>query len=445
MTQKISTTKASLEVLNWEQASKDVAKINPEFANIINSISPDKTYKLYKCRYAYGTEIIKEGVLQLPTDKGETLPITAPQTPSSLKKDLGYNLNTNPVSIVLKNSVEIFLSHQNHTLSLYGLVKPGNIFSTWKVLSGDLESHGPAFLWDMTAGARSLFMLSKISNEGGYNRLRKKFDLHAEKPKLLIDHWHTFREIAQHADFPQPWETEILFFGEKWFKHLDDPAFIKLQQYLYKAAWRSSDYLRNQFIWNFIYSTIQRKKNIKTDPYIAETVKHLFSMATGASAGFAPAIDNIAGPIDALREIYNDIYRLKEYQPVFMQPYILGQDASHRPAYYSLEYPSTMEFSSRNRDDKNKIQDLILIKSLVNKYLNELSENHLNVRSTPIGRLSQNTDFTFFHPTEGYHAIEDSRLLLEQDHSFQAGLTADNRSLPVNSTFLRGCIRISKK
>jgi hypothetical protein len=168
-------------------------------------------------------------------------------------------------------------------------------------------------------------------------------------------------------------------------------------------------------------------------------------MATGASSGFAPAIDNIGAPIQGLTEVYNDIYRLKEYQPIFMQPYILGQNQCKRPVYYSLEYPSTMEFSSRNRDDKNKIQDLIYIKSLVNKYLDALSDNHLNVQTTPIGRLANDTEFTYFHPSEGYHAIENSRLIPEQDPSFDIFDESDDRAPPINSPFLRGCIRINKK
>jgi len=435
---------AALEKIRWSDIRQQIQSINPEFTNIIDEISPDDTFKLYKAKYRYGVEIIKNGVLQLPNQQGQTAAITCASTDKELKDELSYNLNTNPVSMILKNSVEIFLTHKNHTLSLYGLVKPGGIISTWMVLGGDIESHGPAFLWDMTSGARSFFMLSKISNQSGDRRLRKAFSLTAEKPKLLIDHWNMFREIAQHPDFSQPWDTEILFFGKKWFQHLDDPAFIKLQQYLFKRAWQGSDFARNQFIWNFVYSTIQRQKKIKTDPYIAETVKHLFAMASGASSGFAPSINNLGAPVQGLTEVYNDIYRLKEYQPIFMEPYIFGHRDIDRPVYYSLEYPSTMEFSSRSRDDKNKIQDLIYIKSLVNKYIDALSDNHLNLKTTPIGKLSDLANFSYFHSSEGYHAIEDSRLILSQDRCFNNDAN-DARPLPINSSFLRGCVRINKK
>jgi hypothetical protein len=437
--------KARIETVSWNDVSHLVRALNPELAIIIDEISPDKSFKLYRCQYTYGTEIVKNGILQLPDNHGGTRPITSPNTPKAYQDDLSYNAHTNPVSLILNNSAEIFLSHQNHTLSLYGLVKPGNIFSTWIVLSEGLDSYASPFLWDMTAGARSFFMLSKISNQSGYTRLRKRFALTAEKPKYLRDQWYIFREIAQSSEFKQPWETDILFFGKKWFDHLTDPSFYKFTEYLRRTAWLNSDYHRNQFIWNFIYSTIQRKKNIKIDPYIAETVKHLFSMATGAASGFAPAINNIAAPVDGLKDIFNEIYRDKTYQPVFMQPYILGSDGTDRPAYYSLEYPSTMEFSSRSRDDKNKIQDLILIKSLATKYLSELANPSLNVYTTPIGKLNDTAEFTYFHSTPGYHAIENSKQLPSEDPAFQTSTTDDSRELPINSAFLRGCIRVTRK
>ena len=436
---------SSIKSSTWESIRGKLSKVNPELAKIIDEISPNKSYKLYQANYPYGVNIVKNGVLQIPNNHGENFPITHSETPNDIKNNLSYNLNTNPVSIVLKNSVEIFLSHENHTLSLYGLIKPGHVFSTWYILGNNFESNGPPFLWDMTSGARSFFLLSKISNQSGYARLRKVFSLSSDKPKLLIDHWNVFREIANSDQFNQPWETELLFFGKKWFDDLDDTAFSKLQTYLFKNAWRGSDYARNQFIWNFIYSTIQRKKGIKIDPYIAETVKHLFGMASGYVSGFAPSIDNIAAPLDGLRDAYNEVYRMHDYQPVFMEPHVFGSDSKIRPVYYSIEYPSTMEFSSRSRDDKNKIQDLILIKSLVNKYLNELSDNHLNVGQTPIGSLNKTAEFSYFHTTSGYHSIENSSLIPSQDKYFQVGNNKDSRNMPVNSTFLRGCIRINKK
>jgi hypothetical protein len=434
-----------LEKVEWNQISETFKALNPELGQIIDEISPDKSFGLYKCRYPYGEKILSSGVFQVPDNNGSTIPITHQNTPKDIKQDLSYNSNANPVSMILKNSSELFLTQNNHSLSLYGLITPGKIFSTWIVLNSSKITHAPPFFWDMTAGARSFFMLSKLYNQSGYARLRKAFSLSCDKPKFLFEHWKIFKEIAQDRAFTQPWETEILFFGKKWFDQLHDPKFIFFKNYLLDKAWQSSDYVRNQFIWNYIYSTIQRKNSIKTDPYLAETVKHLFGMASGSMSGFAPSIDNLAAPVDGLRRAYNDVYQLNEYQPVFMEPHILSSSGETRPVYYSLEYPSTMEFSSRNRDDKNKIQDLILIKSLINKYLLEMSNNHLNIENTPIGSLHKNIEFNYYHTTEGYHLIDNSHLIPEQDKNFTFLNGNDDRPLPIHSPFLRGCIKITRK
>ncbi len=296
----------------------------------------------------------------------------------------------------------------------------------------------------MTAGARSLFMLAKISKAYSYNKLVKEFGLTTDKPTSMLDHWYTFRELSQHPNFGQPWETEILFFSKAWFEQLDDEAFTAFQRYLYKNAWESSNYIRHQFIWNLVFSLIQKEMHIKPAPYIANTVKHLIAMGIGALPGYAPAIDDIAGPISQLQHIFSNIYGLKSYAPIIMQPYHFNVK-DDRPVYYSLHYPNTLEFSIKSRLDSSKLADLILVKSLLRKYLNNLVKDYLHVEETPLYELPNLVKYDFFHNEfEDYTDIMDTKVIGLEDKHFS--LSQDQQQLfPANSPFLTGCVRIARK
>ena len=160
--------------------------------------------------------------------------------------------------MLLTNCAEIYLSNGHHTLSLYGAITAGRILNSWVMLNKDIQTHTPPFMWDMSAGARSIFIIKNIQPTR-LCTLTKTFALNAEKPRRLVDQWKVFGEIAQHESVTNPWLTTIIFF-KKWFEHIDDPRFNDLQKYFYKTAWQSSDYLRNQFIWNYIYSIIEKNR-----------------------------------------------------------------------------------------------------------------------------------------------------------------------------------------
>jgi len=220
---------------------------------------------------------------------------------------------------MLDKVAKLFISLDNVNLPFFfGFLQPGSLFNTSRVLSPNY-SHQPAFLWNITAGARNLIMLPKISAKVGFKRLRKEFQLQIDKPTGLEDHWELFKEIANHKNFQKPWSMQILFFSKEWFEHLNDNAWLEFHRYLLQTAWDTTEFWRNRFIWDLIFSYIQRVRKISPNNYVADTVKHLFSISAGAIPGMAPALDDTCAPISELQRIFKDIYRLDQYLPIILQ------------------------------------------------------------------------------------------------------------------------------
>lgn len=439
--------KPNFEKLQWKTVREEVLSVNPTLGKIIDEIDPPANYALFKCRYPYGTEALKKGKLYLPNERQEMVPLTDSSIKQDIRDSLSYNIGTNPVSLMLKNSVEVFMTMESHTIPYYyGLVLPGKIFGASRVLSRKF-SHSAAYLWNITAGARSLFALPKISENLGHNRLKRNFKIAAEKPENLLNHWEVFRALANSKSAACDWSMEILYFSRQWFEKLDDPKWEKLHFYLLKNAWENTEFWCNQFLWNLIFSNIQQKKNLRPDPYIADTTKHILATAVGAVPAFAPALDDRAAPVSFIQKAYLEVYQLKHHYPTIMIPQFFDMYGKSNPVYYSLEYPCTIEFSPRSRRISNKTTDSNEINYVLDKYLNEIGKSELNLNGTPLFEVPQKVSFDFFHAnTINYDGIRKSSDIPREDPSFvPKSAPPSNKGFPDSCSFVRGCIRISNK
>lgn len=428
----------AVEELTWAEARKKVAEVNPRLAACIDAINPPKEHKLYKMIYPFGSELMKNGKFMLPTFGRQTLPIDHHLVPNSIRENLAYNSSSLPTALVLHNSVELFLPFGQNAIPLTGIIEKGGLFALWRILS--LKTHHPASTWNMTAGARFLFMLPKIAEKMKHAKLQKEFQIFIEPPKTWLDHWKVFRDLANSANFKQDWHTEILCFPKSWIEKLRDPAWLPFYHYLLETGWQGSEFWRNQFLWDMVISQIQQEKSIRPDPYIADTVKHLLWLGVGALPGFSPAIDDTAGPINRLKQIYEEIYQLNSYEAIILQPAKFNLN-SQRPIYYSLSCPSTIEFSPRSRQDTSKISDLYDVKQLLNKYLNGIRNSNLNLANTPIYDLPNQVAYRFFHTSPGeYSGINHSNEIPVLDPYF-----GDPARFPDSGHFVNGCIGIANQ
>lgn len=443
----IGLSKGRLEKLTWKQVRKDVAKVNPEFAKVIDELSPGDDHWIAKVTYPYGSLVMKRSLLMLPNAKGDLVPITDSSLDSAIREGLIYNLQSNPVSLVLKNSFEIFLPLEDRTIPLSGPICPGTAFGAWRILNLHKTQH-PAFIWDMTAGARSVFMLPKIAETKKHMHLKRAYSLTADTPRTLMDHWGIFRQLANHPNFEQPWEAEILFFPIQWFSHLNDFKWQPFYYHFQNSAWGVTELWRNQFIWNVIFSLILYGYEARPNAYITDTVKYLIYAGVRAFPAFSPARSNLGGPFKEIQKIYQEEYGLKTYPPVILQPdmFDMYNPASH-PIYYSLQFPNASEFRPSSRSRANIISDLHEIRSLMIRYERELLSDRFNIKDTALYDVFRHTQYDYFHSGVDLHlgmrhssemAAEDKGLLTTVD-----GKVHEN--FPETASFLKGCIRISRK
>lgn len=343
----MDVSKASMEELGWKAIRQPFLSINPTLGKIIDDLDPDPSFTFFKLSYPFGSEILKNGILQLPNEKGDLVSFYDNQISPEIREKLGYNYGSNPVAMVIKNSTELFMQLGQRIIPLYGAIPPGRIFGLWRALNPD-ASDNPAFIWGMTAGARSLFMLPKISKAISHQKLQQKIGLQCDAPKSLLDHWRIFREIETRIPDKNPWNVELLFFSKKWFGFQNDDRWLKFNYWLAKNAWSGSEFFRNEFIWDMVFSAIQEKKNIRPEPYFTNNVRHLFAISISALPGFAPAINNHAAPIQKIQDVYQDIYNL-DYAPIIMQPEIFSVSRPERSVYHSLEVSTTISAPLKNK------------------------------------------------------------------------------------------------
>lgn len=439
--------KAQFHELTWKEARNEILPLNKTLGEIIDELSPSSDYSFLKITYPFGSHVLHRGVLMLPYGPNQTLvPITDDMVPNKIKEKFAYNLTSNPVGMVLKKTFEIFLPLVDRTVVVSNLIKPGAIIGLLRALNPG-DSHQPKFLWDMTAGARSIFMLPKISEARKHMKLKKQFELSLEKPIDLMSHWEIFRALSKCKNFGDPWNAEILFFSKNWFQHDEDHDWIKFYHYLYKSVWKGMEAWRNQRLWDLIFSLTLNNYPAQPSAYVCDTVKWLTQIAIGIQPGFAPAMNDLPAPISELQKIYKEVYQLRQYAPIIMCPtqFHLNKSAS-LPVYYTLQFPTTMEFGKSKRARKSLISDLHEIRNLLCRYQNEILSNMYETKGTPLHQMFDIVKFDYFHNNVELHsgmlssskvAISDNRFLQSLDGEFY-------KSFPEMSTFFKGCIRISK-
>lgn len=438
-----SVNKASIEVLGWKAVRKSFLSVNPILGKIIDDLNPDPSFTFFKLSYPFGSEILKEGILQLPNKDGELVSFYDRQISPEIREKLGYNYGSNPVTMALKNSTELFMQLGQRIIPLYGAVPPGKIFGLWRILNPD-ASHNPTFIWGMTAGTRSLFMLPKISKSVSHQKIQKKLGLFSDTPKSLLDHWEIFREIEECLPDENPWNVELLFFSKKWFEFLHDDHWLKFNYWLAQNAWSGSEFFRNEFIWDMVFSAIQEVKNIKPEPYFTNTVRHLFAIGIGALPGFAPATNNDAAPIQKIQKVYQDIYNL-DYAPIIMQPTLFSASIPDRPVYYSLEFPTTISAPIKNKNVANKIINLLQIQHILEKIRSEILQGKLNLEHTTYYMLLQKVKYDFFHsdPNDHAHILPSSQMPIDDPLLLNSLSNNNHLPFPEDCPFVRGCIRIA--
>lgn len=433
---------ASFEVVTWDKVREDFKKVNSKAAAIIDRLSPDKRFSLVRARYPFGATIASQGEIYLPNQNGGTQPLSS--TPEILKLLKSNFLDKNiPEMLVLKSSAEIFYEMSGRVISAF-LSTPGKFIGLWDQL-GPVNKPYVKWIWNLVAGARTLYMLPKITNVAGHKVLRKKYHVSSHAPKSYDEHWKIFKEIANSKEFPQDWSSEILFFSDLWLETAKtDPAWRELYDYLLSEVWGETGYWRSELtfkvIWESYLSHVM-DVNVRPNLYLACIVKQLMLTDIGILPALTVAADDIAAPISDLQKIYIEDYRLKDYTPIFMHSHVF-KPTDRYPIYYSLSYPNLLETVPITQNMPSILGSIPEIKYLLELLKNESLINH-TIKDTPIYDFFKNVQIDYFHNQEQKHnSIQSTHKLVEEDDRFKPiPKYKKNNQFPEASSVINGCIR----
>lgn len=427
----------SFQEMKWSEVKDEVYKINPELAEKCDHVSKYRECTLFKIQYPYGAFIVDKGVFHLPTTDGKLIPISDERIPKCLKEKLAYSHI--PLSLILNNLNEVFIKIQNRIVSLNVLVS-GELFGLFEIINIlNQTSELDLPIWNVSAGARSTFMIPSISDATNHNRIKKKLGADVHNPLSLSDHWRTFVDINKYSN--NYWYNTILVFSKEWFIDQDDPGYIGLYKYLVSQCWKQfqllEDFTDFSLLWSFFTHAIN-KRNLKPRPYLIDTIKHLILISKGVAIAFRPSTDNIALPMNLIQQTYTDDYGLKDYIPNIMQPEKLTQN---NKIYYSLSFPTLFDSSPYFRNPPSIIEDQREIKKLLDILINIIHQ----VQSHSVNSL-RNIKFELFHSNnDPYGQILSSKIIPESDPRFLIYNDSHKpRVFCSSASFFNGCIAISR-
>ena len=428
--------------LTWAEIRCHVSNINSTLCRIIDDIDPAQP--CYQVDYPYGAFIERDGYLQLPGERQQLYALHDSVVSSELRNDLGYTAGRTPLAMVLHNSVERFID-TNHHLLPWRIYQEGDFFSV-EGATDDNVSTQQKTIFNITAGARNVFMLANIGDKSYHAKLCKSLDIHHANPKKLQDHWALFCKLLHSRVIHTDWHVSVLFFPKNWVMQIkSDPAWQALHNYIYRQAWQRTAYFRHKIFYDFIISQAQANRNLKPNPYLTDTAKHLLAIASRGTPGFAPAKNEKMIPTKALQQIYLEYYKLKQYTPTIMQTEYL-QMKQKNSVYYSLQMPTTLEFSPKSRKVSSTVSYLLELKYVMDTVIDEILSGNLAVEKNKIEAVARSVAFDYFHTSpDSYGEISSNKLLAVVDANLLALSKnhPNNNKVPVSGSFLRGCVRLS--
>ena len=445
--------KAWTETVTWEQVRAQVLALNPELAAAIDKVSPSKEDVLYVMHYPFGSKILENGVGFIPTTDGRVAPLGDPQIPSAIAQNLQRRFS--PVSFILDKSAEVFFNIKNNLIPVSYLER-GSFLGLWEALDMS-QSHYIKDIWNISAGARSLFLVPKTTDAASYMGLRSFYKIRSKSPKDNYGHWETFVEIANSARFEQVWTADILVFTDNWLdKIMTLDSWLPLKAYCFEYCWKESHYWRNKVSFDFVWklSTELIGGHLKPNPYHASLVKHLSLIGTSVLPGFAVANDdNQAAPITGLKQAYTTHYKSKDYIPLFMAPkYLSAKD--NIPVYLSFQSPGLLESPLYSRKIPSIRNAMLEVSYIIETFRLEILDGNIKATGAHIETFANQVVCEYYHndvSSDSHHPLQPTRQLFLTDNQFapllidKTGKINPLKPLPESSPFLGCCVKLSFK
>ena len=425
------------EKYSFKELKKEIARVNPVFARLVEETKGAQDCTLYLAEYRYGDLIVDRGDFKVPNKKGGL--ISLHDAPKQVKADLGYNLMTNPITMALDKTQELYMELPDKVIP-HQFYKPGEIYgfsSILATLAANIRSPSAINIWSVSAGARNTAILPPINEIEGLNALMRKYDFVSDKPKRLINHWNLLREIGR---CDENWRCRVLYFSSDWYKKLKEKSWMALRIYFSDHFNAAMQFYTFYAPWNISFALAQNQKKILAPTAVNETVKYLLGIASGFLIGHKLAVDDVEIPLSFIQEALKNIYAIREYAPLLMVPSKLES----QPVYYSLQYPmqpSSIELDS-SRSTIKRHDDLY---NYFSRYIKEFTrEGSPQVSDTPLMQAIREVSFDFIHrDTERFPYMHDT-IDLEKMADFKQALAKTGGRLAVQAKYFNGAVRISR-
>lgn len=237
-----------------------------------------------------------------------------------------------------------------------------------------------------------------------------------------------------------------MYFSRHWEYNIKtNPHWSPLKQYLIEKIWQQSHPLSQHKLYNYIFSTFKQQHNLKPNPYIADTAKHLFNIVTGDANAYAPAINDDALPLKCIQQAYTNTYGLTESAPIIMQPTLYNAEKINLPVYYSLQHPSTFTFSPKSSAGDSILSELRELAHITRIYQQAITAPHSLCNDTVMQSATSGTQFDFYHTKWDPHGIaQPPQGIFNADNRYiQLHTQYPDTTPPVDAAFFRGCVRLS--
>lgn len=411
---------AEIKKIKWQDVQARMSGLNPELCKAVAAIPIEDHPELYEASYCFGEEILG----------GDSL--------GAFAEALSYS--NVPLMVMLNKTAEMFVDCDDRVFPIH-LFEPGKLVGGWDIL----DQHTPIYfhtLWRLAAGARTVFLVPKVTEYVSHSKMQRLLNIEEDAyAHNLFDQGHIFRDIARSTVLKCDWRAQVLFFGKGWFDDRNEKL-APFRYILLKQGWDNTLHVRNHMTFEMMWQLIaqaQAHMRMKPNIYVIETVKHLVNIATGASLGFTPVKENDERilPLASLQTAYLEYYGLKHYIPTFLAPaYLRGGGA----VYYSFLVPTLLSLSP-NFNFRNTLEDERNIKNLLERFTQEMIENHHGCFDYLMNRMS----FDFFHfEADPLYQIHASSELVELNPVFAYYPQDKARSFCENGPFIRSCVQIAR-
>ncbi len=414
---------SQLDAVLWSDIREQVKLVQSELANIIDAIPNIYAAQFIKAGYYYGANIVENGITALPISSHKTAPLGDNQLPTQINQLLCYH-NDNPIGIILTHAVEVFLETDNRVIPLR-IMDTGNIIGLWGA-HGLSPTHTTKQAWHVTAGARTVFSLAKLSNNAHHLRLQRELGIDIEAPQTLLEQHAVFQEIAKQAN---NWHCEIIFFTKPFIEthwQPQTPLYQYAEQYILKELFfYYNGIIDITLVWEKL-AAIVAKRRWQPKPVAINTLCHLLAIASDMYPAFAVAQTDKLLPLSLLKQVYQDYYQLADYPLIIMQPQTVS--TTNTPLYYSLALPTLLECPVVASSKVRIINDLLHVRKLI-----KLLQQQDNV----------DCQYDFFHySADALQTVNSSEVLAELDPQFMGEHSDSVTFFPYSSPFFRGCIQI---